>query len=118
MIESEITTLLKNNTTLNGLINGRVYPLVAPQNVVKPYITYQVINNSDISSFGGEVYENRVRFQIDIYGTTYSSSKAVLNACKEALYTFRKYPHNINYMENYESDTQLYRQLIDFNLTL
>ena len=36
MTESQVYQLLKTNTAIKALINERVYPMVAPQNVVKP----------------------------------------------------------------------------------
>ena len=38
MIEIDLVAHLKADATLTNLVSGRIYPLTAPQNVVKPYI--------------------------------------------------------------------------------
>lgn len=118
MIDAELLAYLKANSELNSLIGGRIYPSVAPQNVTYPCIVYQMISNNDLSSFGGEVYENRVRFQFDIYDARIGICKQVLASFKNAIYKFRKYPHNLFTMDRYEKETRLYREMIDFKLTL
>ena len=115
MTESEVYQLLKTNTAIKALINERVYPMVAPQNVVKPYITYQVINGNNNQCVSGGIYQKDIRFQIDCWSLKYSEVKAIKEAVVNSLVGF-KASNNINVMDGYESETLLYRQIIDFKL--
>lgn len=112
MVEAELYT------QLSSLCEGRVYPLTAPENVQTPYITYQVINNQDKTSYGGDIYENRYLIQIDIFSPSYIEVKTILGAVKDAVYQFKYQPHNFNSRDLFEKDTQFYRQLIEFNLNI
>ena len=115
MIEIDLVAHLKADATLTALIGTRIYPLTAPQNVVKPYITYQVINGNSNQCFSGGIYQEDIRFQIDCWSTSYANVKAISEAVVNSLVGFKK-SYNINVMDGYESETLLYRQIIDFNL--
>lgn len=115
MTEAEVYSLLKNDAGVNALVSGRVYPLVAPQNVAKPYVTYQVVSGLKFQCMGGQIYQGDFRFQIDVWSTTYSNVKAISEAVKNCLIGFKD-SNNINIIDGYENETQLFRQIIDFNL--
>ena len=115
MTESEVHLLLKNNATLKTLVNERVYPLVAPQNVVKPYITYRVVTGLKLQCMGGQIYQGDYRMQLDCFSLTYSNVKAISEAVKNALVGFMD-SNSINIMDDYENETALFRQIIDFKI--
>lgn len=114
-IESDLVTHLKNDSAVSALVGTRIYPMKAPQSVTNPYITYQVINDNSNQCLGGSVYQNDTRFQIDCWSTTYSEAKAIKEAVLSALIGFKS-SNSISNMDDYEDETQLYRQLIDFKL--
>lgn len=115
MIEIDLVAHLKADATLTNLVNGRIYPLTALQNVVKPYITYQVISGNSNQCISGGIYQKNIRFQIDCWSLSYSNVKAISEAVIKSLVGFKS-SNNINVMDGYESETLLYRQIIDFNL--
>jgi len=115
MTESEVYLLLKNTATIKALINERVYPLVAPQNVPKPYITYRVITGLKLQCMGGQIYQGDYRMQIDCFSLTYSNVKAMSEAVKNALVGFMD-SNNISIMDDYEDETALFKQIIDFKI--
>lgn len=115
MIETDLVAHLKADATLTTLVGGRIYPLTAPQNVVKPYITYQVINGNNKQCFSGDIYQKDIRFQIDCWSLKYSEVKAISEAVINSLVGFKS-SNNLNVMDDYERETLLYRQIIDFNL--
>jgi len=114
-IESDLYTHLKNDSGVSDLVGTRIYPLMAPQNVINPYITYQVISDNSKQCIGGSVYQNDTRFQLDCWSTKYTEVKAIKEAVLSALIGFKS-SYAISNMDDYESDTLLYRQLIDFKL--
>ncbi len=115
MTESDVYQLLKSNVAIKALINERVYPMVAPQNVVKPYLTYQVISKINLQCMGGKIYRGNYRMQIDCFSLTYSNVKAISKAVENALEGFMS-SDDINIMDDYENETALFRQIIDFKL--
>ena len=115
MTEAQVYNLLKNDSGVKALVNERVYPLVAPQNVLKPYITYRVINGLKIQCLGGQIFQGDYRMQLDCYSKTYSNVKAISQAVKSCLIGFMD-SHNINIMDDYEDETQLFKQIIDFKI--
>jgi len=115
MIESDLVTHLKADAAITALVGNRISPLKAEQNVAKPYITYQVILDYSNQCLGGGVYANSTRFQIDCWSEKYSEVKAIKTAVINALIGFKS-SNNITVMDDYEADTELYRQIIDFKL--
>ena len=104
---------LKDNVSL---VEERVYPLIMPQNCTKPALVYTVVNDMDNQSLGSCVISNEVRFQLDIYGASYSQVKAVTEEVKTALYSLESYPMGLNSRDGFEEEQELYRQIIDFTL--
>ena len=115
MTEMQVYELLKNDTGVKALINARVYPLAAPQNVSKPYMTYRVIAGNKIQTMKGDIFQGSYRMQFDCYGTSYASVKAISQAVKNCLVGFLS-SHNINIMDDFEDETQLFKQIIDFKI--
>lgn len=114
MTEMELFSHLSTNVPL---VDERVYPLLMPENCAKPALVYTLISENDKQSLNSsKAYGMRQRFQIDVYGKTYSSVKMIKEQVKEALYLFSKFPHGLSVTEGYESDTKLFRQTLDFNL--
>jgi len=114
-IKSDLVAHLKADSEVSALVGTRIYPLKAPQNVTNPYMTYQVVNDNSNQCIGGETYQNDTRFQIDVWDTTYSKVDAIKKAVLSALTGFKS-SNSIRAMDDYESETKLYRQLIDFKL--
>jgi hypothetical protein len=115
-LEIELYTHLEADSAISDLVEDRIYPLTAPENCKTPYITYQTISNIDLTSLQGDNYANKTNIQLDIYSSKYSEVKSVLGAVKEAIYSFKYFPHNFNSRDVFESDTKLHRQLIQFKL--
>lgn len=115
-IESELYLHLKNDTGLNTLVSGRVYPNQKPQNGQVPYLVYFIVSDNDKQCIGGSAYQQDIRVQIDCYSTSYSNVKAIKDATKNALYSFGKPLNSLSNRDIYENDTELYRQLIDFKI--
>lgn len=115
MTETQVYQLLKNDTTLNGLINGRIYPMTAPQNVVIPYMTYQVVSGLKLQCLGGSIYQGDFRFQINVWGKTYANVKVISQAVKNALIGFLV-SHNIDIRDDFDNESQYFGQIIDFKI--
>ncbi len=103
-------------TTLSSLTGGRVYPLVAPDSPIKPYIVYQNIANSPENTLANGVPINNTRMQIDCYDLTYAGVKtlsaALVTTMAAASFT------NIQTMNQdlYEPEVKLFRIQFDYSI--
>lgn len=91
-MEESLISLLMAYAPLQALIGSnpaRVYWVRAPQGVMPPYVTLQVISgNPDVSHEGPNgLVEARV--QADCYGLTYGSAKTVSRAVTDRLSGFK-----------------------------
>lgn len=115
MVEADLYTHLKNSVAVSALVGTRIYPKVAPQNVARPYIVYHVISDVSNQCLGGGVYQNQVRVQIDCWSEKYSEVKSMKQAVKDSLIGFKS-SSEIYSMDDYEPETKLFRELIDFKI--
>ena len=118
MVEAKLYSHLKASTELAELVADRIYPITAPENCETPYVTYQNINYTDETSVQGDIHSEKALFQIDVFSKSYSEVKEVKGAVKDAMYQFEYFPHYFNARDLYEKDTQLHRQLIEFNILI
>lgn len=113
MIEMDLFSHLSTNVTQ---VAGRVYPLVMPQDSPVPSIVFTIANAQDRQSISDGRYGFEMRVQIDVYTKSYESAKEIRDAVQSAMYGFTHYPHGFSARDLYESETKLFRQLIEFYL--
>lgn len=73
--EGLIKYLLSGSPAVSG---GRIFPVKAPQAVVKPYVVVEKISGERMRSVAGPVGRARPRFRVHVFGDTYSSVKAII----------------------------------------
>ena len=115
MIEADLFEHLKVNVPA---VEERIYPLIMPQDCKKPALVYTVINNGDKQSLSGCVVSIETRFQVDVYATSYLEGIDIKHEVKAALYLFEHYPVDLNSRDAYEQNEELFRQIIDFRLSI
>ena len=101
-------------SAITGL-GGRVYPMVLPQNVEYPAVTYQRITATRYYSFGRGPRMVEPTIQVDVYGRAALGQQAfdavtgtVLSALNEIADTFIDAER-----DDYEDDTELLRKSFD-----
>ena len=110
-----IVDLIDHLKTEVTAVSERVYPLVMPQDTIKPAIVITVISDIDLQSLNNSLpYGSEIRLQVDCYAKKYKDIEALSGAVKTAMYSFDYYPHGFNSRDSYEKDTELHRQLIEF----
>lgn len=122
MIEKALVNRLNNYSGLTALVGSRVYPLVAPNNVMRPYIVYQKISGPQVHTMGQDPGLQYPRFQFSCWGETYSSVKAVGAQVKAALSDYSGTLLGVviqriifeNILDSYEADTGLFGCRLDF----
>ncbi len=73
---------LKAITAVDDLIDGRVYPMKAPQDVDRPYITYQIISRVPINHATGTSDSHHERIQINCWGVNYDGAQELAAAVR------------------------------------
>lgn len=83
--EEALDYLVRNDSTLNGLIGGRFYPLVIPQKAAMPACAYQRITTGRECTHDGPSGLAEPRIQITIQAATYTSAKTIASAMRQKL---------------------------------
>ena len=85
-IESTLYTRLSTFAGLTALVSTRIYPLIAPQGVTYPAVTYQRISTMPREvAMGSDPGIARARIQVTAWGDTYTSVKAIADQIRLAL---------------------------------
>lgn len=87
MIAVALYAKLSGTTAVTDLISTRVYPDVAPEGAIYPFVTFQQVSdgNLDARPLVGAATYFRTLQQIDIYARLRSEADAVANAIRGAL---------------------------------
>lgn len=117
MLEITIYRHLRDNVVQ---VNGRIYPQIAEDNSTTPYIVYTVISGIDrvAKNKNRAVLGREYRIQIDVFDKTALEAKKIRDEIASALYSLPNRPLNLFFRDAYESDTKLYRQILDFSLSI
>lgn len=84
-IEEGLRAYLLADATVSGLIGTRFTPLAEAQRQARPYAVYQRISTEIIRSLKANSGLRWARVQVDCYGDTYASAKAVAHAISERI---------------------------------
>lgn len=112
MIEETLFTAL--NTGFPEL-GGRIYPLVMPQDTQKNSLTYRILADSEETCMEGNVFNNKIHVQIDVWADTYLNSIALSKKLSTVLHA----SFNISGLfstDIYEDYTLKYRRVNDFRI--
>jgi hypothetical protein len=116
-------------TELNAVtgLSGKVFPIVAQQNTITPYLTYAMTSterNRTLSTPAGLV---EAPYQIDIFHTKYSSLKVLIDLIIEEMKTWEQTNLGVTgpyiqcctigeSLETFDDETNLYQGTIEIHL--
>lgn len=109
MVETKIYTLLAGNATVARKINTRIYPVVMPQDVKLPAITYQRNEATKVNTLSGYSGLANPHIVINCWGRNYDEVKALgadVHAAMNGAVTFRGLL--TNELDGYDPDLLLY----------
>ncbi len=89
MIEDALYSRLSQDATLAGLIAGRVYPLMAPQGVVSPYLVFLKVVEMASGTLCAQDPMVRDLFQFDSYAKTFKQVLLIAKALRDSLIDFQ-----------------------------
>lgn len=85
--ESELYAALAARAGLTALVSTRIYPDAIPEDSDLPAVVYQRANTSPITTIGGVVIVEEVRFAISAWAKTRTSADAIADEIAPALAT-------------------------------
>lgn len=117
MIEKHIFAQLYTHTGLSEIIAGRVYPVILPQGVTFPAITYQVISDVPESDLDGDSELRNLRVQVNCWSEGYAECKnisAQIRAAMDSAVGFSAIRSGGR--DNYEATNHLHYSMMDFSV--
>jgi hypothetical protein len=114
-----IRTELVADTAVTTLVGQQIYPNLAPQGTVPPYVVYTVISNVPSNTFTGAASDrlNEIRMQVDCYAKKYLDAQAIAEAVDNVISNLSR-PDLCGQRENsrdlYDNEAQFHRVQIDF----
>jgi len=88
-VEQAIVQLLKADTDVAALVGTKIYPQIAPQNKVYPYIVYHLVTEIPLRHLASASNLSYSRQQLDIFADTYAKAKDLAEKVFQALDGFR-----------------------------
>lgn len=85
--------LLSNDATVTGLVNGRIFPDVAPQRNSRPAIVYSEVSRVANNTLEASSSLDVSRYQITIGCTSRAEAETIGDAVRACL----DYQHNVTY---------------------
>ena len=116
-LEPKIYSVLSGAAAVAAVVSTRIYPVVLPQDVTLPAITYSRISGGQVNSLTGYSGLENPRIQIDVWGATYPACQTLaadVHTAMDAATTFGA--HLESDMDFYEDDTKIYRVSMDFSV--
>jgi hypothetical protein len=97
LIEQRVYDLLKNDSSVAGLVGTRIYPVVIPEQTTYPCISFQTISDRGITTLNNDLPTlNFKRIQINIWSETYGNCKILEERIKTIVYTQNSNADTIN----------------------
>lgn len=99
-------------------VGMKVYPNVAAENAVAPYVVITRISTTPANALRGRVGLDRVRLQVDVYASTLSEAASISHTIRdilEALKTDTTYmPMLEDQSDDWDSNAELYLRSSDY----
>ncbi len=107
--DGDVSPLIINATSP---VTWRLFPSVAPDNVVRPFVVYSISGASKPVDLSDIANIENARFQIDVYDTTSADARTLADHIIDAINTNMKLTEAY-IVAQYENETKLHRYLID-----
>jgi hypothetical protein len=117
--ESTYSQTLSSDSTLNGIISDRIYPVKFPQNVAYPSLMYRVEADIDglldVSSDPSGVFDFENTFNCSSYSQVIAITEALKNICSVNDWNISHFIDN-DYNENTQTFSRTLNIIINSNL--
>ena len=111
-LQAQFFTLLCNATPALE----RVYPLIAPDGVGRPYIVYQRVSANAQNILSGSSGLVNTRLQVDVYATSYAQAQATAAAIDVLMADWSVPNVSVVSQDFYEPQAKLHRVSTDYSI--
>lgn len=111
-IQQQLAELLSGATATGT----RVYPMAAPDGVLKPFITYQRISVNSENVLSGASGLTNTRMQIDVFATTYGEACAIASQVEALMAAWSVQNVSVLSQDFYEDTVKLFRVSADYSI--
>ena len=123
-IEEAVYSALTGNATLTGLISTHIYPLVLPQEVALPAVTFFRVSNIHNHGMGGDIDLMETRLQVSILADSVLRMRTVTDAVRGVLSRWKGTYGGVivqdslldNEMDDFEPETEIYQCIQDYRI--
>lgn len=127
--EQTLYSKLSSFEPLKLLIGERIYPLVAPQGAMDPFLTYQLVLSESILTLQGTEAIRKPVYQFNAYSKSYSKLKGIVEQLKAGLKSLveqevdttnlvtQKLKYQIETID-FEPDTKMYQGVLEVEFWL
>jgi hypothetical protein len=115
-IETSLYTALTTDADIKRIVNTRVYPVVMPQDVTLPAVSYQRMSASPLNTLNGYAGMKNAHVVINSWARTYDEAKELaghVHTAMDAVRTFRSVL--TNELDGYDPEVSLYVVSQDFS---
>ena len=88
-LEPAVYSLLSENTRLNAIIAGKVFPVEVPQSTVLPAIAFNVEDTTRYSTFGADISLVSTLLRVSVYSLTVKQVNELVLLVKWVLGRYR-----------------------------
>lgn len=104
---------LLNNSTVNSIVDSRIYTGTAPQGTPEPYVTWHVITGTPANTVSDTPGADNSRVQIDCWA---SDKQTAINLATAVRDSMEAETHMLsNRGLTFDNDAQLHRCQLDFS---
>jgi len=115
-VEQQIYSVLAADSAVAALVGTRIHPILLPQNVIMPAISYQRITTVPQNGLQGHHSIDQVRVQVDSWASTYAGAKSLAAAVRVAMYLTPLFALTVMELDDYDHEEKIYRVIQDFSI--
>jgi hypothetical protein len=109
----DLFALLSSGATAAG---ARVYPVIAPDLVLRPYIVYLRVTSNDENVLSGATGLYNTRIQLDMYADSYAAAQALAAQVDARMAGWIMQNVSLGAQDLYEPDPKLHRVRADYSV--
>jgi hypothetical protein len=117
ILAPKIYTALSNGAALAAMVSTRIYPVIAPQDVTDPYVTYQRVSGERVIDFGGASNLEQPHYQVSGYADDYLESQNMAEPIIVAMMAATGFSvTSISFLPD-EEENAMYSVSLDFGIS-